>query len=183
MVRVRLRLRSGDLADRGPEPGRAGRRSSVWSFVAREFASLSPPCATSLRLRYEPRRELLYGAAAPGPGAPKKKDFITARPAKSTRPSLPLVKQLHRIRRLACTLRREYGLGVLDRIRVVPGLCDGRATIRGLRFTVDFVLKLLGDGYTADEIVREYPELEREDVLQAARFGAWLASERTSAVA
>lgn len=72
---------------------------------------------------------------------------------------------------------------VLDRIRIVPGVCEGRPTLRGLRFTVEFVLKLLGDGYTADEIVREYPELEREDVYQAARFGAWLASERTSAVA
>ena len=71
----------------------------------------------------------------------------------------------------------------LDRIRVEPGVCGGRPTIRGLRLTVDFVLKLMGDGYTADEIVQEYPELEREDVLQAARYGAWLASERTSAVA
>lgn len=70
-----------------------------------------------------------------------------------------------------------------DRIRVEPGVCGGRPTIRGLRLTVDSVLKLLGDGYTADEIVQEYPELEREDVLQAARYGAWLASERTSAVA
>jgi uncharacterized protein (DUF433 family) len=71
----------------------------------------------------------------------------------------------------------------LDRITVEPGVCGGRPTIRRLRITVDFVLKLLGDGYTADDIVREYPELERDDVLQAARYGAWLASERTSAVA
>ena len=68
----------------------------------------------------------------------------------------------------------------LDRIKVVPGVCEGRPVIRGLRFTVDFVLKLLGDGYTADDIVREYPELEREDVYQAAKYGAWLASERTA---
>jgi uncharacterized protein (DUF433 family) len=71
----------------------------------------------------------------------------------------------------------------LDRIRVVPGVCEGMPTIRGLRITVEFVLKLLGDGYAADEIVREYPELEKEDVYQAARFGAWLAGQRTSAVA
>lgn len=71
----------------------------------------------------------------------------------------------------------------LDRIRVVPGVCDGRPTIRGLRITVEFVLKLLADGYSADEIVREYPELEKDDVLQAARFGSWLAGQRTSAVA
>jgi uncharacterized protein (DUF433 family) len=52
-----------------------------------------------------------------------------------------------------------------------------------MRITVDFVLKLLGDGYTADDIVREYPELEREGVYQAAKYGAWLASEKTSAIA
>jgi len=66
---------------------------------------------------------------------------------------------------------------------VVPGVCEGRPTIRGLRITVEFVLKLLADGYGADDIVREYPELETEDVYQAARFGAWLAGQRTSAVA
>lgn len=71
----------------------------------------------------------------------------------------------------------------LDRIQVVPGVCEGRPTIRGLRITVEFVLKLLADGYVADEIVREYPEIEKEDVYQAARFGAWLAGQRTSAVA
>jgi len=71
---------------------------------------------------------------------------------------------------------------MLDRIRVDPRVCEGRPTIRGLRITVEFVLKLLGDGYTAADIVREYPELEEEDVYQAARYGAWLATERTSPI-
>ncbi len=72
---------------------------------------------------------------------------------------------------------------MLDRIRVDPAVCEGRPTIRGSRITVEFVLKLLGDGYSADEIVREYPELEREDVLQAAKYGAWLANERRTNIA
>jgi uncharacterized protein (DUF433 family) len=72
---------------------------------------------------------------------------------------------------------------MLDRITVDPRVCDGKPTIRGMRITVAFVLKLLGDGYTADQIVTEYPELEQEDVCQAARYGAWLASETTSALA
>ena len=71
---------------------------------------------------------------------------------------------------------------MLDRIQVNPSVCEGRPTIRGLRVTVEFVLKLLGDGYTAADIVREYPELEEEDVYQAARYGAWLAAERTLAI-
>jgi uncharacterized protein (DUF433 family) len=72
---------------------------------------------------------------------------------------------------------------MFDRIRIDPAVCQGRPTIRGLRITVDFVLKLLGDGYTAEEIVREYPDLEKADVYQAAKYGAWLASEKTSALA
>ena len=71
---------------------------------------------------------------------------------------------------------------MLDRIKIDPAVCEGKPTIRGLRITVDFVLKLLGDGYTAEEIVREYPELEKEDVYQAAKYGAWLASEKTTSI-
>ena len=71
---------------------------------------------------------------------------------------------------------------MLVRIKVDPKVCEGKPTIRGLRITVDFVLKLLGDGYTADDIIRDYPELEREDVHQAAKYGAWLASEKTSVI-
>jgi uncharacterized protein (DUF433 family) len=72
---------------------------------------------------------------------------------------------------------------MLDRIKIDPIVCGGRPTIRATRITVDFVLKLLGDGYTADDIVRLYPELEKADVYQAAKYGAWLASERTSVLA
>ena len=72
---------------------------------------------------------------------------------------------------------------VLNRVTVDPRVCEGKPTIRGTRITVDFILKLVGDGYTADEIVREYPELEKDDVYQAAKYGAWLASEKTSAIA
>ena len=72
---------------------------------------------------------------------------------------------------------------MLSRISVDPNVCDGKPTVRGLRITVDFVLKLLGDGYTAEDIVREYPELEKDDVYQAAKYGAWLAGERTSVIA
>lgn len=71
---------------------------------------------------------------------------------------------------------------MLDRIQVDACVCEGRPTIRGLRITVAFVLKLFGDGYTAADIVREYPELEAEDVYRAARYGAWLVTERTSPI-
>ena len=72
---------------------------------------------------------------------------------------------------------------MLDRIKIDPAVCEGKPTIRGMRITVDFVLKLIGDGYTAEDIVREYPELQKEDIFQAARYGAWLATEKTSIIA
>ena len=66
----------------------------------------------------------------------------------------------------------------LDRITVDPKVCQGRPTVRGTRITVDFALKLMGNGYTVEEILQEYPELERDDVYQCASYGAWLASGR-----
>ena len=71
---------------------------------------------------------------------------------------------------------------MLDRITVNPDVCNGKPTIRGLRITVDFVLKLIGDGHTAEDIVREYPDLEKDDVYQAAKYAAWLVNETTVVV-
>ena len=72
---------------------------------------------------------------------------------------------------------------MLNRISINPDICEGKPTIRNLRITVDFILKLIGDGYSADEIIKHYPELEKEDICQAAKYGAWLASEKTIAIA
>lgn len=70
----------------------------------------------------------------------------------------------------------------LDRIVTDPNICLGKSTIRGTRITVDFVLRLIGDGLTAQQIVSDYPELTAEDVQQAAKYAAWLASEQTAPV-
>jgi uncharacterized protein (DUF433 family) len=58
---------------------------------------------------------------------------------------------------------------MLKRITINPEICSGKPTIRNLRITVDFILKLIGDGYSADEIIKNYPELEKEDIYQAAK--------------
>ena len=68
---------------------------------------------------------------------------------------------------------------MLDRIVIDPNICEGKPTVKGLRITVEFILKLLGNGDSRAEVLDKYPELEEEDVRQAARYGAWLASERT----
>ena len=60
---------------------------------------------------------------------------------------------------------------MLNRITINPEICEGKPAIRNLRITVDFILKLIGDGYSVDEIIKNYPELEKEDIYQAAKYG------------
>ncbi len=66
----------------------------------------------------------------------------------------------------------------MDRITVNPAVCHGQPSIRGGRITVAFVMKQLAAGMTAREILEAYPELEAEDLRQAAEYAAWLASEQ-----
>jgi uncharacterized protein (DUF433 family) len=65
-----------------------------------------------------------------------------------------------------------------DRISHDPRIMGGKPIIRGMRVTVGMVLGELGAGATIDEILDDFPYLEREDILQAIRYGAWLARER-----
>jgi uncharacterized protein (DUF433 family) len=51
-----------------------------------------------------------------------------------------------------------------DRITFEPGKMGGRACIRGLRITVGLVVSLLAEGVSWDEILRDYPDLELEDI-------------------
>lgn len=66
----------------------------------------------------------------------------------------------------------------LDRITQKPGVMGGKACIRGMRVTVGMVVGQIGAGHDIDEILADYPYLEREDVLQALRYAAWRAEER-----
>ena len=67
----------------------------------------------------------------------------------------------------------------LDRITIDPAVCLGQPTIRGLRITVPFVVRLVAGGMTWAEILAAYPELEDEDVAQALQYASWASSERT----
>jgi uncharacterized protein (DUF433 family) len=70
----------------------------------------------------------------------------------------------------------------LDRITQQPGLMGGKACIRGMRVTVGMIVGQIGAGRSVDEILQDYPYLEREDVLQALRYAAWRAEEREVAL-
>jgi uncharacterized protein (DUF433 family) len=60
----------------------------------------------------------------------------------------------------------------LNRITVEVGKCGGRPCIRGFRIRVSDVLELLGAGASIDEILVDYPFLEREDILAAIEYAA-----------
>ena len=64
-----------------------------------------------------------------------------------------------------------------DRITFDPAVMGGRACIRGMRVTVSLVVNLIANGMNRDEILREYPDLELEDIQQALRYVASLANE------
>jgi len=65
-----------------------------------------------------------------------------------------------------------------DRITQQPGMMGGKACIRGMRVTVAMLLGQIGAGVSIDEILADYPYLEREDIMQAVRYAAWRAEER-----
>jgi uncharacterized protein (DUF433 family) len=64
-----------------------------------------------------------------------------------------------------------------DRITFDPNIMGGRACIRGMRIPVSVIVRQIARGATADEILKGYPSLEREDVQQAIEYAAWLSTE------
>ena len=60
----------------------------------------------------------------------------------------------------------------LKRITIDESKCGGRPCIRGMRIRVTDILELLGAGASFDEILKDYPYLEREDILAAIEYAA-----------
>jgi len=52
-----------------------------------------------------------------------------------------------------------------ERITIDPQVCHGKPTVRGLRYTVESILELLSSGMAIEEILADYEDLERDDVL------------------
>ncbi len=65
-----------------------------------------------------------------------------------------------------------------SRITQDPVTMGGKACIRGMRITVGMIVGQVGTGRGVDEILADYPYLEREDIMQALRYAAWRAEER-----
>ena len=63
---------------------------------------------------------------------------------------------------------------LLSRITMDPAICHGKPCIRGLRYPVETLLELLSSGMSIDDILADYEDLEREDLLAALEFAARL---------
>jgi uncharacterized protein (DUF433 family) len=68
------------------------------------------------------------------------------------------------------------------RITQNPSVMGGKPCIRGMRVTVGMVVGQIGSGRTIEQLLVDYPYLEREDVLEALRYAAWRAQEREVAL-
>lgn len=69
---------------------------------------------------------------------------------------------------------KNNSAGLLARITINPEICHGKPCIRGLRYPVETILELLSAGMTFEEILADYEDLEREDILAALAYAARL---------
>lgn len=67
---------------------------------------------------------------------------------------------------------------LLSRITIDPLICHGKPCVRGLRYPVESLLELLSSGMTIDEILADYEDLEREDLLAVLAYATRLVQTR-----
>ncbi|HET6567170.1 MAG TPA: DUF433 domain-containing protein [Rhodothermales bacterium] len=66
----------------------------------------------------------------------------------------------------------------LERITIDPAICHGKPCIRGLRYPVEMILELLSSGMSVGEILADYEDLEREDILAVLAYAARLSQTK-----
>ena len=59
---------------------------------------------------------------------------------------------------------------LLSRITINPEICHGKPVIRGMRYPVESILEYLAAGDSLEDVLAEFPELEREDLLACLEF-------------
>lgn len=66
---------------------------------------------------------------------------------------------------------------MFDRITFDPKIMGGRACIRGMRITVAHIVNMVANGMSNEEILKEYPDLEAQDIREALQYAAFLTRE------
>lgn len=69
-----------------------------------------------------------------------------------------------------------------ERISIDPKVCHGRACIKGTRIPVHQIVRMLANGDTIEELLEEYPSLERDDILACLDYAASLAEEQVTPI-
>mgnify|MGYP003382155570 CR=1 FL=1 len=69
-------------------------------------------------------------------------------------------------------------MATLDRITRQPAVMGGKACVCGMRVSVGMIVGQIGAGRTIEKLLADYPYLEREEILQALQYAAWLSEER-----
>jgi uncharacterized protein (DUF433 family) len=67
---------------------------------------------------------------------------------------------------------------LLERISIDPNISFGKPCIRGTRIWVSLILDFLANGLTIEQVLVEYPQLAKEDILAAIAYGAEMSRER-----
>ena len=73
-------------------------------------------------------------------------------------------------------------MGEFTRITQNAAVMGGKPCIRGMRVTVGVIVAQIGAGLTIDQLLADYPYLDRDDILEALRYAAWRAQEREIAL-
>lgn len=68
---------------------------------------------------------------------------------------------------------------LLSRITVDPEVCHGKPCIRGLRYPVESILEYLAGGDTVEQVLAEFPDLERDDILACLEFSRKMLAARS----
>ena len=69
---------------------------------------------------------------------------------------------------------------MLERISISPDVCHGQACVKGTRIPVHQVVGMLANGDTIEDLLEDYPSLEREDILACLSYAAGLAEEEVT---
>ncbi len=67
-----------------------------------------------------------------------------------------------------------------ERISIDPNICHGQACVKGTRIPVHQIIAMLANGDTIEEILNEYPSLQRQNILACLNYAASLAEEQVT---
>lgn len=70
-------------------------------------------------------------------------------------------------------------MNLLDRITINPNISHGKPCIRGMRWPVEVILDMIGSETSIEDIIRDHPELEKDDILASLQYAKIIAAGKT----